>query len=68
MEKETQELIVAAKSAVLQIADIARATGAPLKEFRSAIRLKNAIIAFEAARAKHPEHVMFIKDDGARTR
>jgi hypothetical protein len=69
MEKETHEFIMAAKGAVVHMADIARAMGVPLCEFPVAMRLNDAVRAFEAAQAKHPEHVMFIKaDDGARTR
>jgi hypothetical protein len=67
MEKETQELLMAAKGVVVLVYEISKAVGQPLAP--SAMRLNNAIFAFEAAQAKHPEHVMFIKaDDGARTR
>jgi hypothetical protein len=61
MEKETHELLAAARQAVNYLYD---------HEYGDTYdRLKDAIAAFEAAQAKHPEHVMFIKaDDGARTR
>jgi hypothetical protein len=61
MEKETQELLAAAKALAKK----------PLVMMSTldVHRLANAVRAFEAAQAKHPEHVMFLKaDDGARTR
>jgi hypothetical protein len=63
MEKELDDLLFAAK-VVVNFSD--------LTSFLKEVGIKHlaeAIAAFEAAQAKHPEHVMFIKaDDGARTR
>jgi hypothetical protein len=62
MEKETHGLLRAAKLSVrnMRVNELL-----PMTVFD----LQSAIDAFEAAQAKHPEHVMFIKaDDGARTR
>jgi hypothetical protein len=62
MEKETHELLRAAKVAARNMRIYAQ-----LPE--TARHLESAIRKFEAAQAKHPEHVMFLKaDDGARTR